>query len=273
MAAAVTPPNAPRAPHALAAQPCAQDPQQRRQAAGQPVGNIIQMGGSAPEIQILFVFIAHHAVHGVDAFIAQRQRCAAQQHIQQGGDDAIGKIFGHGFHSGLGHPLRGEGRGIAPHNAAHRPARRGQVLFFQLPLHGGAFGVQPLGGQRLPAPHGLHQKPQRRMQRLRRPAHKAREQKRAQGQHRRQHAPCVQKPGLAWPKGAAQGLFQRRNGPAHPHHRVRHPGRVPQQKIQPKAQQNGLRYHVCACFVQQIFSASVKICSPAAHFSGSTVRR
>ena len=80
----VPPPDAPSAFGVLPQQGRGQHQQQRGEPGREPVGRVIQLGGTVAEIEIAFVFIPYHTVHGVDGLIAQGQRGPAEEQIEQG---------------------------------------------------------------------------------------------------------------------------------------------------------------------------------------------
>ena len=61
-----------------------QHQQQRGEPGREPVGRVIQLGGTAAKREITFVFVPYHTVHGVDGLIAQGQRGPAEEQIEQG---------------------------------------------------------------------------------------------------------------------------------------------------------------------------------------------
>ena len=193
------------------------------------------------KVEIPLVFVAHHAVHGVDGFIGKAQGCAPDQQIQQGGQNPVRKIFRHRLHGGLGDAFRREGGGVPPHNPAHLPPGRRQVPRFQRRVNPAALIGQALQSQRLPAPEQFHCKSQSRVNPMGQSADSRRQGKGAQRQHRRQHPPGRQQTGRGVGEQPPQQVFQPGNHLAHQHHRVGHPGRVGQQQIQSEAPQHRQR--------------------------------
>ena len=160
----VPPPDAPRAAGVVSGQGSSGYPQQGGNAAGQVVRNIIQLCRCTAEIEILRVFVAHHAVHGVDGLVGQCQRSAAQQHVQQRRNHAVAGVFRHGLHSGLGHAFGGKRLRVPPHDAAYGSACRRQVGLCQLPVDVHTLLHKSLCRQCLPAPEHLYCQPQQRVQ-------------------------------------------------------------------------------------------------------------
>ena len=238
MAKAVPPPDAPGVFRVEARQARRRDPQQGRQPGGQEVGRVVQMGRRPAKVDVALVLVAHHAVHGVHRLIGQAQGRAPDQQVEQGGRHPVREVFGHRLDGGFRHSFGGEGGGVPPHDPADGFAGGGQVVPGQLGIHLAALVGQAAQGQRLPAPQQFQRKARRRVQPVSQRHGQRRHRKRAQGQRRRQHPAGRPFPCRRGREQPAQQLFQRRDGPAHPHHRVRHPGGVGQQQVQPEAPQH-----------------------------------
>ena len=243
MVAPVPPPDTPRPFGAVAGQGRRRAPQQTRQTAGQIVCRVVQLGGDAAEVEVLFVFVAQHAVHGVDGLVGQRQRCPADEHIQQRRDHAVAGIFGHGLHGGFGHTLSGQILGVAAHDTTHSLAGCGQVAFYKLFVHVHALLRKALCGQCLPAPEHLYGQPQPRAEPCCAQADKAGAHKGAHRQAKSHDAAAQQFALGRFGQAGAQALFQRGDGLAHEHHRVGQPRGVAEEGVQHKAAQNGQPGH------------------------------
>ena len=238
MISAVAPPDLPRALDAVSREPRREHPQKCRDTTRNVVCGIVKLCGHAPEVYVLFIFVAEHAVHRVDGLVGQRQRCPAKEHIQKRCNDAVAGVLGHGLHGGSGHARGGQVLRVTAHDAGHGPAGRGQVALCQFLVHIAALLCKTLGSQRLAAPEHLQRQPQRRMEPCRGPAGKPGNGQRAQRQHRGHRGPAGQLAPRRFGQCGAQVLFQRRDAPAHEHHRMRQPRRVAKQSVQQKAAQH-----------------------------------
>ena len=183
------------------------------------------------------ILVAHHAVHGVDGLVGQRQGRAAQQHVEQRRGHPVGEVLRHRLHRRLGHLLRRQRLRIPAHDAADGLPGPGQIALFQPLIYPHALLRQPLQGQGLPAPDGLQQEPRRRMEPPGQTARAAADRPCPQGQRRRQDAAGLPLPLRRLWEAGPQLLFQRVNGLAHADHRMGHPVRVRQQQVQGKAAQ------------------------------------
>ena len=239
MAAPVPPSDAQRAARVLPRERRRARQQQCGHARGQIIGRVVQLCGRAPEIEIPLILIPHHAVHGVHRLVAQRQRRAAQQHVKHRRGHAVGKVFVHRFHGRFRHASGGKGGGVPPDDAGHGGARLLQRAARQRAVHIAALVPQAPHGQRLPAPHGLQRKAQRRVRKAAQPERARRKAQCAQRQQGRQHRARRKLAPGRFRKSAAQPAFQRGDAFPHAHHRVRHPGRVSQRKVHQKAAQRG----------------------------------
>ena len=270
MVAPVPPPDAPCALGIVSGKGRSRHPQKGGKAAGDVVGHIVQLRGCAAKVKILLVFVAQHAVHGIDSLVGQRQRCPADEHIQQRRNDAVAGIFGHRFHRSLGHALGGQVLGIAAHDAAHGFAGSGQVVPDQLVIHICALLRKALGCQRLPAPEHLYGKAQPRAELYRRQTHKARDQKGAHRQAERRHGTAQQLALRGAGQAGAQELFQPGNASAHEHHRVRQPRRVAEEGVQHKTADNCLKDHALLSFVYWTVFTRYSRCFSVQSFASST---
>lgn len=131
MISTVAPPDLPRALDAVSREPRREHPQKCRDTTRNVVCGIVKLCGHAPEIYVLFIFVAEHAVHRVDGFVGQRKRCAADEHAKKRRDHAVTGVFGNGLHSGFSHALHGKRVGITPDNAGDGLARGGEVVLFE----------------------------------------------------------------------------------------------------------------------------------------------
>ena len=270
MAVPVPPPDAPCTFGIVSGKGRSRHPQKGGKAAGDVVGHIVQLRGCAAKIKVLLVLVAQHTVHGVDGLVGQRQRCPADEHIQQRRNHTVAGIFGHRFHRGLGHALGGQVLGVAAHDAAHGFAGRGQVVPDQLVIHIFAFLCKALGCQCLPAPEHLYGKAQPRAELCRRQTHKARDQKSSHRQAERRHGTTQQLSLRGAGQAGAQELFQPGDAPAHEHHRVRQPRRVAEEGIQHKAADNCLKDHALLSFVYWTVFTRYSRCFSVQSFASST---
>ena len=270
MAVPVPPPDAPCTFGIVSGKGRSRHPQKGGKAAGDVICHIVQLCGCAAKIKVLLVLVAQHTVHGVDGLVGQRQRCPADEHIQQRRNDAVAGIFGHRFHGGLGHALGGQVLGVAAHDAAHGFAGRGQVVPDQLVIHICALLCKASGCQRLPAPEHLYGKAQPRAELCRRQTHKARDQKGAHRQAERRHGTAQQLSLRGAGQAGAQELFQPGNASAHEHHRVRQPRRVAEESVQHKAADNCLKDHALLSFVYWTVFTRYSRCFSVQSFASST---
>ena len=160
MIAPVPPPDLPGVFPVTSRQGAGENPQQGCYSGGQIVDHIVQLSRSPAKIQVLFIFISHHAIHGVDGFIGKSQRGTANQHIQHGSHYSIGKILRHGLHRSLDHSLLRKLGSVPAYNAGYRFPSGLQALSFKTAIHVAAlFGKAP-HSQGLPAPESLQRQPQ-----------------------------------------------------------------------------------------------------------------
>ena len=115
------------------------------------------------------VFVAHHAVHGVDRLIAERKRRPAEKHIQKRRDHPVREVFRHGLHRRAGNPMFIQRRRVAPDNAGHRLPRGIEALGFQRRLHAHGLDLQVPDRERLPAPDHFQREGRRRIQGIQKP--------------------------------------------------------------------------------------------------------
>ena len=274
MAAAVPPPDLPRPSGAVAGQRGSGHPEQARQAAGDVVCHIVQLGGHTAKVEVFFVFVAQHTVHRVDGLVSEGQRGPADQHIEQRRNDTVAGVFGHRLHGGFRHALGSELRSVPAHDPADRFAGPGQIGFFELFINIGALLHQAPGGQRLPAPEHLDGQPQQRVEPGGPPADEPCEQKGAHRQAERHDGTAQQLSLRRFGQTGAQEFFKPGDGLAHVHHRVGQPGRVAKEGVQHKAAQHGPNRHhgfsSAALFVYCTVLITVRICFCVQSLASST---
>ena len=270
MVVPVPPPDAPCALGIVAGKGRSGHPQKGGNAAGDVVCKVVQLRGCAAKIKVLLVLVAQHAVHGVDGLVGQRQRCPADEHIQQRRNDAVAGIFGHRFHRSFGHTLCGQVLGVAAHDAAHGFASGGQVVPDQLVIHICALLRKAPCRQRLPAPEHLHRKAQPRAELCRRQTHKARDQKGAHRQAERRHGTAQQLALRGAGQAGTQEFFQPGDASSHKHHRVRQPRRVAEEGVQHKTADNCLKDHALLSFVYWTVFTRYSRCFSVQSFASST---
>src|SRR5699024_5276350 len=66
------------------------------------VDDVVQTGRTGSEITVSVVFVSHHGIHGIDAFIGKSQYRTADHQIKQRGDHTVGSVFRHRLHRGFG---------------------------------------------------------------------------------------------------------------------------------------------------------------------------
>ena len=197
----------------------------------------------------IFVELREQPQVGVLQIVAHQLRPIVEQLVQRevevGGDARQQSHVGHALlqlplrHGRFRHASGGKGGGVPPDDAGHGGARLLQRAARQRAVHIAALVPQAPHGQRLPAPHGLQRKAQRRVRKAAQPERARRKAQRAQRQHGRQHRARRKLAPGRFGKSAAQPAFQRGDAFPHAHHRVRHPGRVSQRKVHQKAAQGG----------------------------------
>ena len=222
------------------------NPEQSGQPGGDVSGRIVQFCGGPTEVQVFVVFVAHHAVHGVDGLVGQTQRRAADEQVEHGGNDAVREVFRDGFHRRLGYTFTGEGLGVPPHHTADCFSGGKQITFTERFIHMHGLHPQILHRQRLPAPQHLHRKAQCGMNPACQPDDTCAESERSQRQNRRQHHAAPEQSARRIRQKAAQQPLQPGDGLTHVHHRVGHPAGVAQNQVDTKAQQNSQQNrHAC----------------------------
>lgn len=218
----------------------------QRRPGGDVSGRIVQFCGGPAEVQVFVVFVAHHAVHGVDGLVGQTQRRAADEQVEHGGNNAVREVFRDGFHRRLGHTFTGERLGVPPHHTADCFSGGKQITFTERFIHMHGLHPQILHRQRLPAPQHLHRKAQCGMNPACQPDDTCAESERSQRQNRRQHHAAPEQSARRIRQKAAQQPLQPGDGLTHVHHRVGYPAGVAQNQVDTKAQQNSQQNrHAC----------------------------
>ena len=65
------------------------------------VGQVVKLCRRPAKIQVRFVFVPHHGIHGVHGFVDPSKDGAAQGQIKKRGDDPVRGIFRHSLHRSL----------------------------------------------------------------------------------------------------------------------------------------------------------------------------
>ena len=219
----------------LPAQTCCKHHQKSRNPRRNIVCNVIQLCCRASKVQIPVIFIADHAVHRIDRFIAKSQRRTSDHQIKKRCCHTVRKIFRHRLNRSLCNSRCVQILRIPSDNSCHRAPGAGQILLFQLFFHPHALCIQSLHRKRLPTPQRFQQKCQHGMHQTCQINCGCRHQKASKRQNRCQGCSRHQKSLLGIRKLPAQKFFQRADCFSHINNRVRHPVRIPQAQIHEKA--------------------------------------
>ena len=216
---------------------------QHQQKGCQPGGykteHIVHMGRGTAEIQVFLVFIADHAVHGIDALIKERQRGAADHHVEKGRDHTVRQIFRSRFNCGPGHARVVQGSGIPAHDPGHLFPGFWQIACLQHLIYRSGFPDHIPDCQALPAPDCFQKKTEQGMDPLQRKKKDGRQRQTGRGHERRQQAPGHPLSRGRISETLAQSVFQKCDGLSHDHDRMCQPGRIPCQQIEQKTEQDG----------------------------------
>jgi hypothetical protein len=210
-----------------------------RDARGEEVQNVVQPRGGGAEVAVPLAAVAHHGVHGVDGLVQKAQRRAAEQQVEQRGDDAVGGVLGHGLDRGLRDARLGERAGVPAHDPAHLRPREGQIARRERVVDLHALFFEALRREQLEAPEALEREP-RPDAHAPEPAQKKERRDERHGQHQRGQHPARQALArLRRGEDAAQQLFQQRDQLSEQHHGMRQPAGVAEGEIERRAQRGG----------------------------------
>ena len=190
-------------------------------------------------MQIALILVPHHAVHRIDCFVTQRQRCPTDEHIHKRCHHTVRKIFCHRLYGCLCHAFLGKVLRIPAYNPCHRLAGPGQVFRGETAVHTPAFHSQSLHCQCLPAPDGLYRQSQQRVQTVCHHADCRRKEQCSNRQYHREHPAGRPFSFRCGRKTCAQEFFQSCDALSHDYHGMGHPGGVRQPQIQKESHHDG----------------------------------
>lgn len=134
-------------------QPARRQHQQRGQACGKVIHDVIRPCRDQTNIFVGRFYISQHGVHRVDRLIEEAQRRAAQRQKQQRRHHAVRGIFRYSFHCRTGHRRVIQRRGIPAHDHGDCIPRPADIAALQCTVDLHALITQRLDSQYLPAHH------------------------------------------------------------------------------------------------------------------------
>ena len=140
------------------------DHKQCRHAGWDEIYHIIQFCRKPSKIQVLFILISHHGIHGIHRFIGKAEHRSTDCQINHRRNHTVGCIFRNGLNRCLCHTCFIQLFRITPNDHGDCLSRCRQILLLQLLIYLHAFHFQTLCSKNLIGHNGFHGTANRRMQ-------------------------------------------------------------------------------------------------------------